>query len=230
MGKKRKGANLICKGCENTFYVPEYRKETAKFCSIICQNKTQYEKFKFICMQCGKQSSDSPSRKGKRKFCCIECYNIFQTDYKNDQKEKRRLGISAAREKGYGGNSSASIRKFAFSKKEEKCQECGYKEYKCCLDIHHIDENPNNNTIENLAILCVICHRKVHRNIICIGGNVLKTVRRRFPKKNEKLNEKQVKEIKNLLKQKNKTHEEISTMYGVKRECISKINQGKRWK
>ena len=28
------------------------------------------------------------------------------------------------------------------------------------LQVHHIDENPNNNSIENLAVLCMSCHAK----------------------------------------------------------------------
>ena len=30
------------------------------------------------------------------------------------------------------------------------------------LEVHHIDENPSNNTIENLLKLCHTCHKKVH--------------------------------------------------------------------
>lgn len=38
----------------------------------------------------------------------------------------------------------------------------------CCVcrevqgQIHHIDEDPSNNKIDNLAVLCVSCHQKVH--------------------------------------------------------------------
>jgi 5-methylcytosine-specific restriction endonuclease McrA len=31
-------------------------------------------------------------------------------------------------------------------------------------DLHHIDSNRQNNTIENLALLCCNCHSAVHRN------------------------------------------------------------------
>jgi len=41
----------------------------------------------------------------------------------------------------------------------------------CCLcrtpgkvpiQIHHLDENPSNNNLDNLAVLCGECHAKVH--------------------------------------------------------------------
>lgn len=230
MSKIRKGDNIVCKCCKKIFYVPFYRLKTARFCSLYCQNHKQYERPTFKCFLCEKIFDDSPSRKGKRKFCSNECLNKFQTDRKNDQKEKRRLSIIVAREKGQLSKSGASTRKFAFLKKESKCEICGYNEYKCCLDVHHIDSDPNNNAIENLSILCAICHRKVHRNIISINEIKLNIKPRWFQKKNSKLSEEKAKEIKILLKENKMTHKQISEIYGVKRELISKINQGKRWK
>ena len=44
---------------------------------------------------------------------------------------------------------------------KDKCELCG-KTGK--LDIHHIDENPNNNNLNNLMCLCRSCHMKIHRN------------------------------------------------------------------
>jgi len=35
------------------------------------------------------------------------------------------------------------------------CRERGRK-----IQIHHIDENPNNNIFENLAVLCLECHNE----------------------------------------------------------------------
>lgn len=40
------------------------------------------------------------------------------------------------------------------------CQKCGEED---SLDVHHIDENPYNNDLENLILLCRSCHMKVHR-------------------------------------------------------------------
>lgn len=37
------------------------------------------------------------------------------------------------------------------------------------FEIHHIDENPNNNIIENLLLLCPICHSKITKNDISIA-------------------------------------------------------------
>lgn len=36
------------------------------------------------------------------------------------------------------------------------------------FEIHHIDENPNNNTLDNLLLLCPICHSKITKKDILI--------------------------------------------------------------
>ena len=166
MGKKRNGKNINCKVCGNEFYVPHYRIHTAKFCSINCQNHKQYERYKFTCLQCKKKCEDSPSRKGKKKFCSRECKSEFEIDRVSCIKEKRRISIEKARKKGTVGNSGPALRKWILGIKEKKCEVCGFDDYESCLDIHHKDNDPNHNSLENLKVLCVLCHRKVHRKII----------------------------------------------------------------
>lgn len=58
---------------------------------------------------------------------------------------------------------SKYIRKFLFEKYGEKCQLCGWgkvNEYtgNVPLQVHHIDGDSNNNTPENLQLLCPNCH------------------------------------------------------------------------
>lgn len=45
----------------------------------------------------------------------------------------------------------------------EKCSTCGFDEHVLLLDVHHIDEDRNNNSLENLQVLCVMCHARVTR-------------------------------------------------------------------
>ena len=44
--------------------------------------------------------------------------------------------------------------------KPKVCEKCGSTQN---IDVHHIDGNYNNNTPENLMILCRSCHIKEHR-------------------------------------------------------------------
>lgn len=43
------------------------------------------------------------------------------------------------------------------------CEVCGApKEGKARLELHHKDKNPQNNSLDNLQMLCIRCHRKLH--------------------------------------------------------------------
>lgn len=42
-----------------------------------------------------------------------------------------------------------------------KCAICGWDEDERVLEVHHLDEDRTNNKIENLRILCPICHKKL---------------------------------------------------------------------
>lgn len=62
--------------------------------------------------------------------------------------------------------STKALRMLVWDFKDKKCEICGYEEYDFCLDIHHIDKDPQNNSKENLAVLCCMCHKKIHKKVI----------------------------------------------------------------
>jgi 5-methylcytosine-specific restriction endonuclease McrA len=45
---------------------------------------------------------------------------------------------------------------------DNRCQRCGYERG---LQIHHKDENPANNTLKNLEVLCYACHKEMHSKV-----------------------------------------------------------------
>ena len=54
---------------------------------------------------------------------------------------------------------------FKFGLKEYKCEICGIDSWlgnKIILEIHHIDENRQNNTLDNIIVLCPNCHSQKH--------------------------------------------------------------------
>lgn len=170
-GKSRKGKIKTCEACSKEFYVPQYRIVTAKFCSLFCQNVKQYQRTVFVCKVCGDQFSDSPSRKD-RIYCSQDC----KTKDSIGEKERRKR-IRILRVKKLGHNSSRAMRRWIWEFKEKKCEICDYSEKVYCLDIHHLDKNPTNNKVENLVVLCCMCHRKLHKGDIVYAPKMRKEQR-----------------------------------------------------
>lgn len=170
MGRVRTGEDRNCEICSKKYYVPKWRlkRSPSRFCSVQCQNHGQYERPIFTCKKCEKNFESSPCRTGKKIFCSNECRFTWYAERKINVQKYRAEAINKVRKKGLLPTMGAPLRRYILENKEQKCHVCGYEEYKCCLDIHHIDHNPSNNQLENIAILCVMCHRKVHRKIIKI--------------------------------------------------------------
>lgn len=153
-------AILKCNCCGKEYKVPKYRELKSKFCSRECQNKNQYKHVKKICKCCQKEYLVSNSR-ANSKFCSAECRQYTNVTQIERRRESRRL-LTIKR----GSASGKTLRKYVFSNKPKKCEICGYDEYDFCLDIHHVDCNPINNELNNLAVLCCMCHKKLHKKVI----------------------------------------------------------------
>lgn len=158
--KHRTGINKRCIICMSEFYVQKYRINTAKFCSILCQNKKQYELTSKLCLGCKKTFTVSKSRM-PRNFCSRACISLIKKskkEYAKTRQRKRRAALKDWKRK--------EIREFLFRTRGAACETCNFSEYSFCLDIHHLDKNPSNNHESNLAILCAICHRKLHKGVL----------------------------------------------------------------
>jgi 5-methylcytosine-specific restriction endonuclease McrA len=56
-----------------------------------------------------------------------------------------------------------TYRKRAFEYYPLECARCGYREDDRLLDVHHKDGSHNNAGLDNLEILCVMCHARESR-------------------------------------------------------------------
>ena len=70
-------------------------------------------------------------------------------------------------------NNSTAYRRNAFDYYPHKCAICGWNEDKRILEVHHIDENHDNNELNNLMILCPICHKKLTLHLYKLENNNL---------------------------------------------------------
>ncbi len=84
----------------------------------------------------------------KQKIASKKCY------YKNHEKYKKRNRENVWQRR-FGGLRTEVIKRDSHS-----CQVCGYNKK---IRIHHINENNKDNRLENLIVLCIICHTVVER-------------------------------------------------------------------
>lgn len=113
-------------------------------------------KNKYFCLNCGKELQQTSS--SFHKFCDNKCQTQYQhNEWINRWKNGEESGIVGK----YG--ISNHIRKYLMDKYQCKCAQCGWGQenmhtHTIPLEVEHIDGNYQNNTEENLTLLCPNCH------------------------------------------------------------------------
>ena len=146
----RRNISIKCDYCNKEFNLPRYlyNKRLKRNNKIYCSKKCSYEGSKKIVKckfaNCGKEIYKQPHKIKQSISGNVFCSHSCSSSYNNTFREK------------YSVN---TYRRIAFEKYEHKCALCGWNEDERILEVHHIDENRKNNKLNNLIILCPICHR-----------------------------------------------------------------------
>ena len=123
---------IICGDCNKK--KPHHAKGLCYSCY-----KKKYVSRKIICENCGREKNLHA------KGLCSGCYNtIYFGDYTKNKRLANRHKIDI---------------KIVENFRETGCIICGWKK---SLDIHHIDQDKNNSSIENLLPLCPNHHKALH--------------------------------------------------------------------
>lgn len=71
----------ICLTCGKKFQVPQHRKDTAKYCSVECQQKSLHGELNCTCEVCGKKFHRKPFhlKRFKHTTCSKECLNKLKS-------------------------------------------------------------------------------------------------------------------------------------------------------
>lgn len=143
-----------------TKYENVRHKEHAHYVCPICQ-KENAEKRNALnrvekqCAYCGKTFTCSKSKAETRQFCCRKCKDTAQ-------RIESGPDFTWLRPAHYSINAGKSIyRKNALNYYAHECAVCGWDEDVDILEVHHIDNDRNNNELSNLIILCPTCHKKL---------------------------------------------------------------------
>ena len=159
---KRTPIQLQCLDCGHCWSAPAQ--------SILYLKDSQYHycpncyvtKELLSCAYCGKeffrQKSQIRRNKSGYYYCSIECGNRHKNQLRKESGE---------------WDNSVNYRKKALEEYSHECFVCGWKEDPRILEVHHIDENRENNYVENLCILCPNCHKKITLGYYTLVGNQL---------------------------------------------------------
>lgn len=111
---------------------------------------------KYYCLNCGKELN---TKYRTHKYCSNSCeqqhkYKLWVSKYKQDN--------SIAKSTKWG-QLPLPLRRYIFDKFENKCCICGWSKINpftntLPLEIDHIDGNSENNSEENLRLICPNCH------------------------------------------------------------------------
>lgn len=148
-----------CKCCNAAL---PYQKKYNTFCNQSCAatfnnpfKKVNEEKIKNVkpdikksCLNCGNEMVNVIA---SRKYCCSKC----SEEYRREETYKKI-------ESG-GKVEVRPLKRYIISKRGNKCEDCGWdkvnpKTGNCPIELEHIDGNSENNSLDNLKLLCPNCH------------------------------------------------------------------------
>lgn len=154
-------AEVNCETCGKVFLAlnKDLKRGRGRFCSRSCSSsrKRGVTLVVVICSYCGLEVKKRPcslrNSKSGMYFCNRKCKESAQ----------KLGGLEEIQPSHYGtAYSKFSYRKVALRELENVCNRCGYKDVPAILQVHHVDRNRENNSVDNLEILCPNCHAIEH--------------------------------------------------------------------
>ncbi len=138
-----------CGECGGRFLIPPHRNR--KYCSEKCFRLSRRNRVVVSCLNCDTEFERMKSKVGKLNFCSRGC---------KDKAQRVEVGLIAL---PHYKNGAASYRRKALLHYGPACNRCSFDKDDRLLDVHHIDGDRENNAVENLEVLCVMCHAKETR-------------------------------------------------------------------
>lgn len=136
---------LVCDFCKNTFQRKKSYGQGRVFCSMKCYGKSNETVSIYKCETCGVDVERAKAQVKNHVFCSKNCAAIFRN--------KNIKGVIHPNFK----HGMGSYRKRALEFYGAACTICGYSTLEV-LEVHHRDGNRQNNSIENLDVLCPTHH------------------------------------------------------------------------
>lgn len=144
-----------CECCGNEF--ESLKTEKRRFCSQSCSAKiTNIERTKYRYCKC---CANNKLTSRQEYFCSHKC----QQKYKRNEVFKKIDNNETINYLGNNDTQSKWFKKYLIEKHGEKCMKCGWNERhpitgKVPIELEHKDGNSENNSLDNLELLCPNCH------------------------------------------------------------------------
>lgn len=110
------------------------------------------------------------------------------------------------------------LRKKILQRDEYTCQYCGFKSKKYQI-VHHIDGNPQNNSDDNLVVICQMCNLVEHAGQGCVVQGVVNLYEK------SKFSQNEIIKITREMRDKKKTDSEIIDFLGLKEGAPFKMDR-----
>lgn len=155
-----KTITTTCSYCKNSFekekkyYLRALKKKTQMFCTLTCANKARDTKQIISCSICKKEFFRRKKEIHPDKNYCSKSCSAVATN-------KQRIGEFHPNYKG------TNYRKIALEHYGAECFNCKNTIVEL-LQVHHKDKNRDNNSLENLIVLCANCYILVHKKMVRI--------------------------------------------------------------
>ena len=138
--KKKPKVKNLCKQCGEETTNPSF---CGSSCAATYNNTDRLGEIN--CLGCGKAITENRSR--HRKYCSNKCQALY----------KNFVLIES------GNYSPYAAKTYLINQHGAKCMDCGWGETnpftkKIPIELEHIDGNGENNTLDNLKLLCPNCH------------------------------------------------------------------------
>jgi len=131
------------------------------FCDRVCSSEFKAKDSVIKpCAYCSKEVKRSKTEAAKSKNGNLFCNRSCATSFNNTAYKSRENNPNWV-------DGAGSYRSMALKTNEHACAKCGYDECPEILEVHHINEDRSNNTLDNLLVVCPNCHTKIHKSITC---------------------------------------------------------------
>lgn len=144
-----------CATCGSLKKIKNCKKREKNYCSHECFYKSKNPNYgqDRKCKNCSLEIKMNIGSKNYNKFYCS----------KNCQHKHKKLTTIEKIENGDTTLSSRAYRKYLIDKHGAKCMKCGWSEINpysgtTPIELEHKDGNSENNSLDNLELLCPNCH------------------------------------------------------------------------